>query len=174
MGNDFGEAFESASMDEALSEEEVEQFDDEDLECVRFGISPEYLEEFTGKNAFWHGSPTNDFIEYLVEVCPIDELKHVELKKLSDTQRELVEEKLGKEPEQGASYPKTDEGRKEKVRDGKLKAQVKQMKAGQEVLKETLKKRTKGFKELVDIFIEQGIKADLSESTIEQIKELRE
>lgn len=168
MAEELDEMFEVKTVEKATTPDDPKEFTEEDITLVSFGLNPEYVGQFEGKNAIWQGTPTNKFIEYYVDTCTPKELTYIELRKLSDTQQELVKERLAKQPEQATNY--TSEGDKIK----NLQAKLRQTEKGRDMFKEKMVKYKTSLIEIIKIFQAQNVEADLTETTFEIIKELME
>lgn len=176
----------SIPLEEALKEEPLEEFTEEDIELAGMGfdlnIVDVYRKRFEKDSVIHQGYATNDLVDYYLECC--DEVRLSRLREHLESFRESQQEKIStyevievvKPPEDDtfAGYiQKNSELMRENER---LKEQLQHYITLHDEGKDHLKKYINYFelaKKLVSIFIEQGTTTDkLTKEDIELVKEV--
>ena len=191
MNKDLKGAFASAKpLEEALEPEDIEEFTQEDMEQISFGMSLNYNENFNGKR-FYKGEITKPFLTHYLFECTSKEIRLIEIDKFSEVKKKLIRKKLteiqddvveGEVEHLDDSVETLEEVEIEEIKDPivlkELNEEIEEQKSKKQLI-DTLKTRTKerdfylkAFKELVNIFIEQNIKADISKESVKLIKEV--
>ena len=190
MSKELKGAFASAKpLEEALEPEEIEEFTQEDLEQVSFGMNLKYNENFNGKR-FYKGEITKPFLTHYLFECNPEEVRLIEIDKFSEPKQKLIRKKLSEEPEEEEIEEEDMESLPEKTIEHPLSEEFKQdkengkkklTKNSRKKLIDTIKTRVaerdsyrRALKELINVFMNQEIQAKLSKDTIEVIQNLME
>lgn len=175
---DLVNAFSSTPLKEALEEEPIEELTNEDIELARMGfqiiLADKYKELYEKDSVLHQEYPTNDFFDWYLDCCNEEMIDR--LKEHSDSFREKQTEKLltyktsqlGKKPESGtiAEYiEKNAELIREKNELSNMILSLQEKRDYWEDLAELAKR-------LIEIFVEQKIKAKLTKEEIKLVKEI--